>query len=304
VSHDRRGLDPSQLALLVLGVTGVSMSGPLMAAATMVPALAMSLWRSGLGAAALLPAALTGHRAELTGLARRELVRSGFAGLMLAAHFAFWTGSLKLTSVASATALVCLQVAWVVVLARLAGELVTVQVWLGLVVSMLGVLVVSGVDFSVSARALGGDVMALVGGGFAAVYVTVGGRVRTTASTTTYTFVCYSASAVALAGCCLVAGVRVSGFSARDWLLIAAVTVMSQLLGHSVFNYLLATMSPTVVSMTLLLEVPGAALLAAVFLGQAPPLAVYAGLVLIVVGLGVVVRARSATGAPQQAPVD
>ena len=52
--------------------------------------------------------------------------------------------------------------------------------------------------------------------------------------------------------------------------------------------------------MALLLEVPGAALLAAVFLGQAPPVAVYVGLVLICAGLAVVVAL--AREAPRRSP--
>ena len=87
---------------------------------------------------------------------------------------------------------------------------------------------------------------------------------------------------------------RSGGYGAKGWVLIIATTVVAQLLGHSIFNHLLSVMSPTVVSMALLLEVPGAALLAAVFLGQAPPVAVYLGLVLICGGLALVVRARSA----------
>ena len=66
----------------------------------------------------------------------------------------------------------------------------------------------------------------------------------------------------------------------------------AQLLGHSVFNHLLATMSPTVVSLVLLLEVPGASLLAAVFLQQAPPWGVYAGLLLVLAGLAIVVTSH------------
>jgi drug/metabolite transporter (DMT)-like permease len=83
---------------------------------------------------------------------------------------------------------------------------------------------------------------------------------------------------------------------------LVAVTVAAQLLGHSVFNHLLAVMSPTLVSLVLLLEVPGAALLAAVFLGQAPPVGVYAGLALIVAGLALVVVRGGAV--PAEAPVD
>ncbi len=286
-------LSGAHLSLLALGVVGVSMSGPLMAAATAVPALAMSFWRSGLGALAIAPGVLarSRQRAALTSLPRRALVRSAFAGVMLAAHFAAWTASLKLTSVASATSLVCLQAAWVVVLSRLAGTPVSRRVWLGLALALAGVLVVSGVDLTVSPRALAGDALAFAGGGFAAVYTIVGGRVRQVASTSTYTLICYTTSAVVLLGAGLAFRVQLTGFPLEGWLLIIAVTLAAQLLGHSVFNHLLATMSPTLISMTLLLEVPGAALLAALFLGQAPPLAVYGGLVVICTGLAVVVSA-------------
>ncbi len=291
----RQGLLTTDLLLVVVGIAGASSSGPLIAAATEVPALAMSLWRTGLAAVVVGAVALYGHRPELRALARRERVRCVFSGLMLAGHFAAWTSSLRLTSVASSTALVCLQVGWVVVLAMLSGTRIVAGVWLGLVCSLAGVLVIAGVDRTLSAQALGGDMLALLGGVFGAVYITVGSHVREHTTTTTYTFLCYSTCALTLAVACLVGRLQVVGYDARGWVLIVAVTVAAQLLAHSVFNHLLAVMSPTLVSMLLLLEVPGAALLAAVFLGQTPPVAVYAGLVLICCGLALVVRARAAT---------
>lgn len=290
--------------MLVVGVVGVSMSGPIMAGATAVPALAIAFWRNGLGAIAVAPVAFVRGRAALRAVTREQLRLSLLSGVMLAAHFATWVTSLRLTSVASATALVSLQVAWVVVLSRFVGIPVVRQVWLGLLLALAGVLVVSGVDFSVSGRALTGDALALGGGLFAAVYTIVGGRVREQLSTTSYTLICYSTSAGLLLAGCLVARLQLVGYDAKSWGLVIAVTVVAQLLGHSVFNHLLATISPTVVSMTLLLEVPGAALLAAVFLGQAPPAAVYVGLALIVGGLAIVVNARSRGATPREAPID
>jgi drug/metabolite transporter (DMT)-like permease len=297
-------LTPALLSMLVVGVVGISLSGPLMAAATSVPALAMSLWRSGLGALATAPTALTRYRGQLATLPRRAVVRSAFAGVMLAGHFATWTGSLKLTSVASATSLVCLQAGWVVVLSRFAGVPTVSRVWLGLAVAFGGVIVVSGVDLTVSTRALAGDGLAFVGGAFAAVYTIVGSRVRRQASTSTYTLICYTTSALVQLCASLGAGVQITGFGVKGWLLILAVTVAAQLLGHTVFNHLLATLSPTLVSMTMLLEVPGAALLAAVLLGQAPPVAVYGGLVLICAGLAVVVSAPRSGRAPVSAQLE
>jgi drug/metabolite transporter (DMT)-like permease len=147
------------------------------------------------------------------------------------------------------------------------------------------------VDFSVSPRALLGDVMALLGGVFSGAYVVLGGQIRRSVSTTAYTLVCYGSCAVLLLIACLGAGQSLTGYAARDWLLLLALTVLAQLLGHSVFNLVLRSASPTVVSLAILFEVPGAALLAAWWLGQTPPLAALPALILMLVGIGIVIRA-------------
>jgi drug/metabolite transporter (DMT)-like permease len=131
-----------------------------------------------------------------------------------------------------------------------------------------------------------------VGGIGSAVYMILGGRVRQRTDTTVYTLLCYAACAAALLAACLAGSVPLGGYAAVDWVRLAALAVASQLFGHSVFNHLLATVSPTVVSLAILLEVPGAALLAGVFLGQSPPAGVYVGLVVLLVGLAVVTAVR------------
>jgi drug/metabolite transporter (DMT)-like permease len=282
------------LSLMVVGVIGASMSGPLMAAAA-APALAIAFWRTGLAAGALTPTVVMRQRPQIRDLRRREWRLCLLAGLMLAGHFATWASALKITSVASATALVCSQVGWVVVLSRLTGAPVPDRVVAGLVLALAGVLVVSGVDFSLSLRSFAGDGLALAGGLFGAVYVMIGGEVRRTVNTTVYVFVCYSACAVVLLLICLAFGQALTGYDSSAWLRILAVTVVAQLVGHSVVNHLLVRISPAVISLVFLLEVPGAALLASVFLGQSPPLGVYGGLMLVLAGLAIVVMAPTST---------
>jgi drug/metabolite transporter (DMT)-like permease len=102
---------------------------------------------------------------------------------------------------------------------------------------------------------------------------------------------------------CLFAGQDLGGYPLRQWGLLLLVTLTAQLMGHSVFNHLLATTKPVVVSLALLLEVPGAALLAALILGQVPPLGAVAGLVLILAGM-VVVIVNNRAPVLDQAPVD
>ena len=277
--------------LAVVAILGVSASGPLMAGAA-APALAIGFWRNALGTLAVAPFAAPRARGELRLLGRDGWRATIFAGLMLAAHFGTWITSLKMTSVAAATAMVSMQVVFVVLIDRFRGEVTPRAVVGGVALAIAGVLVITGVDFSLSPRALGGDLLALVGGLTAALYMIAGSQVRERVSTSSYTVVCYGICAATLALACLVAQIELVGFSGRTWLAIVGVTICAQLLGHSVLNHLLAVMSPGLISLLLLLEVPGAAILAGVFLDQTPSIGVYAGLALILGGLALVVLRR------------
>jgi hypothetical protein len=67
-------------------------------------------------------------------------------------------------------------------------------------------------------------------------YVLAGARARERLSTSAYAVVCYSTCALVLAVAALIVRVPLAGFSARDWWLIAAITFVAQLLGHTLFN--------------------------------------------------------------------
>jgi drug/metabolite transporter (DMT)-like permease len=287
---------------MAVGAAAASTSGPLMAAMT-VPPLAIAFWRTGLATVALTPGALTFARTELRRMPPRGLGLVAVSGLALAVHFGTWTTALRLTSVASATAFVCLQIAFVVAWQLLRGHSYNAGVLLGLLLAFLGVLIVSGVDFSLSTRALVGDLLALVGGMAAAAYMVIGSRVRQSVSTTTYTFVCYGSCALIVLVACLVSGQQLGGYPARQWGLLLLVTATAQLMGHSVFNLLVARTGPMLVSLALLLEVPGASLLAAVFLHQVPPLGALVGLLVILAGMALVIVNNRAPGLVE-APVE
>ena len=276
---------------MAVGLVAVSTSGPLMAAAA-APALAVAMWRNVLAVAAIAPVAVATRLDELRSLTRREQRWAFGAGVLLAAHFATWVPSLRYTSVASATAIVCTQPVWVALIARATGHPVPRRTWVGIGIALLGVALLTGVDFSLEPRALWGDLLALLGGVFAAFYTVAGAEVRRSVSTTTYTLLCYSTAGAVLFVVCVAAGVQLVGYDQQTWAQLVALTVGAQLLGHSLFNLVLRTTSPTVVSLVLLLEVPGAAVIAAAFLGQVPPLAALPAAVLLLVGLGIVVSAR------------
>ncbi|MEV6211652.1 DMT family transporter [Kitasatospora sp. NPDC051914] len=285
----RFALPRTDLFLLAVSIAGISLSAPLISA-TAAPPLAIAFWRNAMSVGVLGPYALLRHRAELRGIGRRALLLAVAAGLLLAVHFALWMPSLRMTSVASATALVTTTPLWTILLLRLTGERAPRPVRIGVAVAFAGVLVLTGVDLSLSPRALLGDALALGAGAAAAGYVLLGAEVRRTVSTTAYTLVCYTTTAVALLGVCLAAGTPLSGWPTGVWWQIVLLMVAAQLLGHSLSNRVVRTLGPSVTSTAILLETPGAALIAAVWLGQWPPAAAYPAVGLILLGLVLVAR--------------
>lgn len=274
--------------LAVLGILGVSASGPIMAA-TAAPALAIAFWRTALGSVLMAFPVAARQRTQFSKLRWNDIKWAAAAAVALALHFACFITSVKLTSVAAATALVCLQAAWIAVFQLLGGIKAPRPVLAGLGLAMAGVVVVSGFDIGLSPQAALGDALAFAGGALAALYTMAGAKARRTMSTGIYTTICYGVCAIVLLAMCLLGNQPLAGFSGQAWLGIAAVTLVSQIMGHTIFNHLLATISPLVVSMMILLEIPGAAILAAVFLGETLPAGTYVGLALILAGLGVVV---------------
>lgn len=214
------------------------------------------------------------------------------SGVLLGAHFGTWIPSISYTTVASSVALVATQPVWAALLARWRGEAVHRDVWIGIGIALAGVLVLSGVDLAISTRALFGDVLAVIGGMLAAAYVTVGAEARRTLSTATYTTGCYATAAFVLLVACLVARRPLTGYDAETWLAIGGLVVGAQLLGHTLFNRVLRRLSPTTVSVSILFEVVGAAVLAALWFGERPPLAALPAGVLVLVGVYFVVRNR------------
>ena len=273
---------------LAVAVLAVSSSAPLIAFAA-APALAVAFWRNGLAALALTPITAGPRRSELLGVRRKDLVFCLLAGVALAAHFGTWMPSVQLGSVATATALVATQPVWQGLIAAGQGRRPAPLGWVGIGLAVAGAAWATGVDVGVSGRAVFADALALAGGVFAAIYTALGEQARVRLSTTTYTWICYGTCAVLLLVICVSAGIPLTGYDQRTWAAILAIVVGAQLLGHSMFNYALHHTSATTVSVLILLEVPGAAVLAWLWLGQTPRPATVPGLALLVAGVAVVI---------------
>lgn len=288
--------------LLGIAVLFISSSGPIIAVIA-APALAIAFWRCLLGSVLTAPWVLWRRRAEVASLTRRDIRLIVGAGLLLGAHFATWIPSLRFTTVASSTALVATQPVWAALIARWRGAHIPLRAWVGIGIALVGVVILTGIDVSVDPRHLIGDVLALIGAVLAAAYVTVAESARQSVSTPTVTTGLYASAAVLLLVLAVLGGQALVGFSLTDWLLIGALTLGAQLLGHTLITKVLATTSATVVSLAILLEMPGATIIAAIALGQLPPWGVLPAAALMFVGIVMVIRSGSRTTPSETSPV-
>ncbi|MGI5247067.1 DMT family transporter [Dactylosporangium sp. CA-139066] len=287
-----RQVSPSTFIALVIAIVAVSASAPLIAFAT-APALGIAFWRNAAGAAVLAPPALAGRREQLRdlfrpGAGRRTLAVTVLAGACLAVHFGTWVPSAKLTSVAMSVALVSTTPVWTALISAARGIRVPARTWTGIGIAVAGVALATGADPQLSSRALLGDALALAGGIAAAGYTLLGARARASLATTTYATVCYSVCAALLAIACVVGRTQLWGYTGVTVLAIAGMVVGPQLLGHTLVNYALHRVSATTVAVLLLLEVPGALVIAWLLLGQLPPARTLPGIAVLLAGVAVV----------------
>jgi drug/metabolite transporter (DMT)-like permease len=290
--------------LLALGVVAVSFSAILIREAR-APSLTVALYRNAIATALLLPVALTRHRAELRALDRRQLGLAAASGAMLALHFATWIPSLSYTTVAASVVLVTTQPVWTALGARfLYGERLRPRALAGIAVAVAGAAIISGGDVAVSARAAFGDLLALIGAVTAAAYFLIGRNLRQELALVPYVTIVYTTCSLLLLPAVLVSGTRITGFPTKTWLMFLLMALVPQILGHTVFNYLLRYLDPTVVAIAIMGEPVGATLLALAFYGEVPPWTAVTGGVVVLAGIYVAISAQGRRTSVPEAPVD
>jgi drug/metabolite transporter (DMT)-like permease len=275
---------------LAVGIAAIS-TAPILVRVAALPALALAFWRCLAGAALLAPFAL-GPRGRPPGgsIGRAEAARLLAAGVCLAVHFALWNASLALTSVAASTTLVSCSPLFVGLGGRLLGEPPSRRAWLGIALAVAGAAVIGlgdagAPDPAGGSRALLGDALAFAGSAAMGGYLLLGRVARRRLPVSTYAASVYGVAAAVLLPACLLTGAALGGYRAGSWLALAAIVAGPQLLGHTVFNGLLASVRATVVAVAILAEPVGATALAWLLLHELPAAAFWLGAPLVLAGV-------------------
>ena len=265
-----RYLEKHPMIMILTGILGISVSSILVRYST-APSVVTAAWRL-IWTVALMTPVVWGKsavRREMMTLDRRTVLLSTVSGGFLAVHFAVWFESLKYTSVASSTTIVCTEVIWVCIgyCLFLKGKLSGKSLF-AIAVTLAGSFVIAMADSGRGGSNLYGDILSLAAAVAVAVYTLIGRVVRTGASTTVYTYIVYCACAAVLFVLCLATG---CGFLEYGWSCVTVgffLAVFSTILGHSIFSWCLKYFSPSFVSASKLCEPVAAAAMAAVLFGE------------------------------------
>ncbi|MDX1658752.1 MAG: DMT family transporter [Nitriliruptorales bacterium] len=258
--------------------------------------LAVAFWRTLGGSLALVPFAVRHQRQAAEPLSRSEKRLLAASGAFLAAHFAMWLWSLALTTVASSVTLVTMSPIFVALGGWwFLGERTTRKTWIGMAITIVGAVTIGfadAADIDLGPRALAGDALAFGGALAVTGYLLIGRHLRRRLAVTTYASIVYGWSAAILLVLCLATGADLWGYEAPVWLAIVGLIVGPQLLGHTVFNTLLSSVSATVVAIVVLAEPVGATLLAWLLLDELPAPLFWVGAPLVLVGVAIATARR------------
>lgn len=280
-------IEKHPMIMIFLGICGISVSSILVRYSA-APSEVTAAYRLLCTVLLMTPAVfLNRHtRAELLAVEKKTALLSAVSGIALAIHFVTWFESLKHTSIASSTTIVCTEVIWVALgyCLFLRGRL-SLRAMAAIAVTLGGSILIALADSGSGTTHLYGDILSLIAAIAVAVYTLIGRIARRTASTTVYTYIVYTACAVVLVLFTWLHGNSLVGYGFRSYMAGLLLAVCSTILGHSIFSWCLKYFSPAFVSASKLCEPVAAAGLAVLLFGEIPGLLVVIGGAIILGGV-------------------
>ncbi len=254
--------------VLFLGICGVS-TGAIFARVADAPALVTAAYRLGLASLILVPLAAWRVRDELRNLSFRDYKLAMMSGFFLALHFATWISSLDYTAIANSVVLVNTIPLWVGLLTPLISkDRLTKSTIVSIIVSVIGGGIIGLGDFAIGSQALLGDLLAVAGALCAAVYLLMGRDLRARFSLLAYVAICYGSAAAFLWLAVLALHLPVTGYSTPTIAAFWGMALVSQIVGHSSYNWALKWFSSSLVAVALLGEPIGSTILAYLIFGE------------------------------------
>ncbi len=277
--------------VLIVGIISISLSAVFIRMCSDMPSLSIAVFRLTIASLILISIAFF-KKVKLKSIEKKDLLLMVLGGFFLAFHLVSWITSLKFTSVANSVALVTTNPIFVGLFSvLLLKNKLEKEIVIGIVLSVLGSFLISrgysGASIETTNHVLG-DMLAVLGAIFASGYILIGSIVRERIETFEYILVIYTITSVILiiitlfASFTFMKGQNIfTGFSVKSYLFVFLLAVVSQLLGHTSFNYVLKFLKPDFVAIIILGEPIGASIFAYLIFGETVSLVQLVGMAFI-----------------------
>lgn len=256
--------------------------------------LIITLYRVGIASGFYYAIARISKGSLRKAFTRADFVLAIFAGVALSLHFVTWIASLRYTTVSSSVVLVATSPIWVSIGSFLIlKEKLHKLMFLGVFITLFGSILISGIDFAFHSNRLLGNLLAIAGALFAAIYLLIGRKIRKNVDTFQYVAVVYGAAAVFTFLYVLLRSIPFWGFDTRTVILLLVIALLPQIIGHTTLNWALKYFSATAVAIVTLGEPIGATLLAWIILGERLVVAQIVGGSIILFGVSLTLFAET-----------
>ncbi|MGB0571362.1 MAG: DMT family transporter [Alphaproteobacteria bacterium] len=217
--------------------------------------LVTAAYRMLIASAVLLPFAAVTARREICWLNKREWKLIAGGAVFLALHFATWIASLDFTSIANSVVLVALTPVWLAVWAVVAlRQPPGLRTWLAVGLALAGGIIMGWGSARVGTETLFGDGLALLGGLLFVGFLLLAEAARRTIGIFAFVTLVYSGAAIMLWVAVLALDLPLVGLSVETYLAFIGLGLVSQIIGHTGFNWAVRAISPMVLALLFLTE--------------------------------------------------
>ena len=244
--------------LLTVALISVSSTSLVIRYVATVPALTLAFWRMLLASGFLWIYSLSKKPSFLSRTNKKRIL---IAGISLGLHFSFFFLGVRNTSIANATLLATTGPFFTTLVAFLKGTKFEKEVYWGLSISTIGLLIVQGQSINLDTKLLYGNFLSLLSGMCIAVTYIFAAKIRKNTENTTYGRTLFLIASITIALLALLTGDDLLSFKKEQFIWLLFLGFVPSILGHNLLNYSIKFLSPTAVA-----SVPlGEPLIASVF---------------------------------------
>jgi len=231
--------------ILFVALISVSSTSLVIRHVVLVPALTLAFWRM-LSASGLLWAFSAQKPQSLIVTENRSLII--FAGFFLGLHFALFFVGVRNTSVASATLLANTGPVFTAALSWFGGQKISRPVFLGLIISVIGIIVVQWSGIGVEKNTAWGNLSSLLSGFCMASTYMFASQIRKKTDNVLYGRSVFLFAAITVGFIAFFSGESLFEFRSGDipWFLFLG--IVPSILGHNMLSYSIKYLSPTAVA--------------------------------------------------------